>query len=221
LFYTKIFFASTVKWQAMSEQILRDVPAHNLALLFVNGVLILILSPVHFLLPNWINPFTQPVPSEALGSIALVAIFAFILGIPDFLCEERITGNKCLIAWIKGKKAPDKITPEDQIEYVIWVGNSGLGGHISFQAVRYQIINAIILGSEIAVALNVFTVPIVFLLGFATPTYCLDSLFFSIVGTIIFVVTWASDKWLFKAGHHREAVAINKKYAEYKKSKGI
>lgn len=81
---------------AMSSEIIRVVPSYYIISLFIIGFFLLLLSPLHYVLPSWYNPFVQEKPTEALSSITIFALSSLAVGILPFLVREKILGNKGL-----------------------------------------------------------------------------------------------------------------------------
>lgn len=78
----------------MSEEIIRVLPGYYVILSFTTGFFIVLLSPLHLLLPSVFNPFLQEIPSEALSAMALFAITSLIMGIPGVLFRDLIVAKR-------------------------------------------------------------------------------------------------------------------------------
>lgn len=193
----------------MSEILTRDVPSHYIVLLFTIGFISLLLFPITLfpeIFPKWLNPLVQTNASDAIASVGLLTVFSIVLGIPGLILRDYITGNHNWLRKFKRKKSERYKVTEPSIKDVIRLSEKldkypALGRAISFLSVQYQLVNGIIVASEIALAINALIGGIILIISFTPPTlspnlmYIYQRLFISLD---FFAVSWAFDKWIFK-----------------------
>jgi hypothetical protein len=196
----------------MSEQIIRDVPTHHIILLFVNGFLILLLTPLSVYLS--IGSILQSSASEAISRIVLIVIFSLAIGGPALLTKVQLIGNSGIVATLKGKKIEETEHSEDyykqQVRFSMWTKNSGVEGYLSFMFVKYAIVNGAVIGSAIALFLDIF----IFIPGYAVltsniPVFLIIQI---IAAFFVFFFFYFFDKRVFRDDFNRAMGAVNKTY---------
>lgn len=185
----------------MSESLLKDVPAPVLVFMFVNGLFVLLLTPLYLVFPAWINPMSQSIPTEALASIALVAAFSFVAGSVGLLFREWIIGSNCWVAKLKGTAKKELASLDKEIEaceqYEYLEKNPSRLKSIAYLSIKYQIVNGVLAGCEIAVLLNV-----VFLLAAVAKWVSLDvvtALAYLPISVTVCLISFSYEKYYFRS----------------------
>jgi hypothetical protein len=79
----------------VSEKVIDIFPPAYILFMIISGVIILEISPLHFLVPNNIlYPFTDSDATNVLSSFAVIGISAISIGIISYLLDPYIIGNK-------------------------------------------------------------------------------------------------------------------------------
>lgn len=199
-------------------------PHTSWVFILVNGFSILLLTPFYLYAPEWLNPLIQDKASEVVSSIALTAIFAFITGIPGLLLRERITGVNNWISFLKRKEKSEPPSLEILLKRSNLIEKDrSLSRYNTYTAIKYQIVNGLIVGSEIAFFCNTTVGAIILLsrtfnLNFLTDLDIGMFSLFVVISLIFGLTALGYDKKILKGQTNTLKELIDKKFNENSKS---
>jgi hypothetical protein len=202
----------------MSAALSKDVPTYYIVLLLINGLFICFLSPLFLFLKTqtWINPFSQNTPSESLSSIALILLFAFIVGLPGLLVRDRVIGNNGPVSVLKRMckgekwiKVIEKQNASQNIEYVLWLKRTGMNRYLSFLNLQFAVVNGFLLGSGIAFIVNIPA--IVILLLISKETFFFVQIF---ANSILCLSAFLYEKYFFRKDYNEIIKELNRRFAK-------
>jgi hypothetical protein len=210
------------------EKALDMFPPAYIILMLISGTILLLLSPIRFLLPHSIsNPFTNSNPGDILSGFAVIAVCSFAIGIAFFLLEMHIIGNGGLndnirfvlqSVWSEvsqnGKhprQVSEDISPkESDLNFSHWIKEKEYGGYYDFFVIQDHIVRGLILGFEVAFLSNIIILSIA--TYFVIPFVLLDLTmpFFGFFASTLIMLTISGSLFFLILGY--EIKVWRKKY---------
>jgi hypothetical protein len=211
----------------MTEALTKDVPPFYIVLLIVNGFFFCFLSPISFYLLRtqaWINPFCGNSATDSISSVVLILSISFVAGLPGLLFRDYITGNNGPIPvskrvlkafkaknwcfWKVWRKKEKSTKADSNITYYLWLKRSDLGKAASFLNVKFAIVNGFLIGSGLALMVNILTMPALFF-------FVSDRLFlfFIFLLSIFFTeIAFIYERFFFRKGYEDISSEIDNRY---------
>ncbi len=170
------------------------------------------------------NPFfatnQQLLPTEALSRLSIIAVTSFAFGVPLSLLEGPITTsggiNEKAVKILRriARKTPKKTEEKPNLQdpkakekpnlqdpknlpihkFLVWLKETGFMRYHNYLVLKNAIVNGLIVGSEIAVVLNIFWLPFQRILGYDMTTYAI----MLSVSSSVFLASYLFNKWWWK-----------------------
>ena len=163
----------------LTDKFLELFPVNLVIITLSSGIVLLLLSPLRFLVPSWVsNPFEMGTPQDTLSSFAIIIVCSFVLGIPFYLATKSIVGNSglnhqvhlgfikaiSLIKKLKKSSNATKVTESSEPQkdkglpanFYKWIKDKNYGEYYHFLVVKNAIINGLLIGFEFASIMNLF-----------------------------------------------------------------
>jgi hypothetical protein len=208
----------------MTQELAKDIPRHYIILSVVIGFILMVLSPLRFYLPYWLNPFIVNNASEKLSIIAIILVSSFFVGLPGLFLRNLIIGsgglNDKLNLFNKPRIEILKQSYRRSIKVMIWLKKNDLESTVSFLYVKYAFVSGILIGIELAFFGNFIAISARALLYNRTlgnlfiqkRDFCNE--FYLVISLILFVVIYSYDRFFFRGASKKELEAIEQLYKE-------
>jgi len=157
--------------------LIERLPLSIVVFLLSSGAVMLFLTPIRFILPNWILESLLHGPSiDAISSLVIVIGIILIVGIPAFFLKDPICGNDGFNHWLKmntlsrnKRKQAQKwkriqkssfISPsfgfkkEELADFIQWLKLTDQTSSLEFFNLENNLLGSFIIASEIGLVLN-------------------------------------------------------------------
>lgn len=193
------------------------------------GLILLFLSPIRFFVKDWVVfPLSASTPLDALSTFAVIILIALVLGIPSSIFEGLVVADDGLNHKLKRLFKKDKSTEKSlnkkkgsSAEFDAWLHDKGFSTHVDYLVLLNSMVNGLLIGSEIAVVLNILYFPIFSILLFLhwvkdngiLGNFQLPVLIF-VFSLLIFILTYFFNDKKWKHGLGSEFSNLEKDFQE-------